>query len=245
MPAPSRTARPPTPLADLSTPRRPAPRRRAPSALAAALIAGAVALAGCQGTPFRNDDGSATNTTKGGALGALGGAAIGAIAGGRKGALIGLGVGALSGGAVGQYMDRQQRALDEELGDSGVTVSREGDNLRLNMPGSLTFASGSDAVQPRFDPVLRDIAAVLGQYDKTLVDVVGHTDSTGSASYNETLSKRRARSVAEALERGGVIDARVVTDGRGSSEPTATNATPTGRESNRRVEILLTPLTET
>ena len=222
--------------------RRPHARLRvaASTALAASLLA-----AGCQTNAFRNEDGSATNTTKGGAIGALGGAAVGAIAGGRKGALIGLGVGALSGGAVGQYMDRQQRALERELDDSGVTVVREGDNLRLNMPGSLTFASGSDAVEPRFEPVLADVAKVLGEYDSTLVDVVGHTDSTGSSGYNEALSERRARSVAGVLRRRGVLEERVVTDGRGSAQPTATNATAAGRESNRRVEILLTPLTET
>ena len=226
--------------------RRPHARPHARFRVAAcAALAVSLLAAGCQTGAFRNEDGSATNTTKGGAIGALGGAAVGAIAGGRKGALIGLGVGALSGGAIGQYMDRQQRALERELDDSGVTVVREGDNLRLNMPGSLTFASGSDTVQPRFEPVLADVAKVLGEYDKTLVDVVGHTDSTGSPGYNEALSERRARSVAGVLERRGVIEARVATEGRGSAQPTATNATAAGRESNRRVEILLTPLTET
>ena len=226
-----------------------APSRRGPrplrTALAAGALAAALALAGCQTGAFRNEDGSVTNTTKGGALGALGGAAVGAIAGGRKGALIGLGIGALSGGAVGAYMDRQQNRLERELANSGVTVVREGDNLKLNLPGSLTFASGSDALEPRFDAVLADIAGVLAEYEKTLVDVVGHTDSTGSPDLNEALSKRRARSVASFMKRSGVIEARIVTTGKGQREPVASNSTAAGRESNRRVEILLVPLVET
>lgn len=219
---------------------RPAIRaRRAALALAVGVT---VALSGCQA--MRGDDGGFNRTSKGAGIGAVGGAALGAIAGGRKGALIGAGIGALSGGAVGKYMDRQQATLDKELANSGVTVSREGDNLRLNMPGSLTFATNADQVQPQFHPVLDDISKVLGDYDKTLVDVVGFTDSTGAAAYNEALSRRRAQSVASYMGQRGLMDARVVTNGRGQSDPVATNATATGRERNRRVEILLTPLTE-
>ncbi len=203
-----------------------------------------MAVAGCQSTALRNDDGTLNRTTQGAGIGALGGAAVGAIAGGRKGALIGLGVGALSGGAVGRYMDRQQQTLEDELADSGVTVSREGDNLRLNMPGSLTFATGRDEVQPQFRPVLNDVANVLGEFDRTLIDVVGFTDSTGSADFNQELSQRRAQSVAGYLEGNGIMTERVATRGRGSDAPVATNATAQGREQNRRVEILLTPLTE-
>lgn len=211
--------------------------------LLTAIVVIAALQAGCQSTTLRNEDGSATNTTKGGVIGALGGAAVGAIADGRKGALIGLGVGALSGGAIGNYMDRQQRTLERELADSGVTVTREGDNLRLNMPGSLTFATDSATVQPRFKPVLDDISTVLGDYEKTLVDVVGYTDSTGSAAYNEQLSKRRASSVASYLAGNGVLRERVVTEGRGQADPVASNSNTAGRERNRRVEIVLTPLT--
>jgi len=204
-------------------------------------LAVGVGLTGCQ--TLQNEDGSVTRTTKGGVIGALGGAAIGAATNGRKGALIGLGVGALSGGAIGNYMDRQQATLEEELANSGVTVTREGDNLRLNMPGSLTFDTGSATVKPQFGTVLNDISRVLGEFEKTLVDVVGYTDSTGSDALNRNLSEQRARSVATYLSSNGVVAERLATDGRGANDPIASNTNAAGRERNRRVEIVLEPLT--
>jgi len=208
--------------------------------VSASLMVG-VGLSGCQ--TLQNEDGSITRTAKGGAIGALGGAAIGAATNGRKGALIGLGVGALSGGAIGNYMDRQQKTLEAELANSGVTVTREGDNLRLNMPGSLTFDTGSATVKPQFDAVLSDISNVLGEFEKTLVDVVGYTDSTGSDATNQSLSEQRARSVATYLSGNGVVAERLATGGRGASDPIASNTNAAGRERNRRVEIVLEPLT--
>jgi len=214
---------------------------RARRAILSIGLAVSVTLTGCQA--LQNEDGSANRTAKGGVIGALGGAAVGAAANGRKGALIGLGVGALSGGAIGNYMDRQQRTLEAELANSGVTVTREGDNLRLNMPGNLTFDTGSATVKPQFDAVLNDISTVLGEFDQTLVDVIGHTDSTGSDAINRSLSEQRARSVATHLSDQGVLAERLVSDGRGASEPIATNTNAAGRERNRRVEIVLEPLT--
>lgn len=182
--------------------------------------------------------------------GALGGAAAGALlgtlAGGddRRNALIGAGVGALAGGAVGNYMDRQEIAMRERLRDSGVTVRRVGDDLILVMPGNLTFPTDSAAIQPRFGPVLNDVADVLQTYPATYVDVIGHTDSIGAADYNQLLSERRASSVAQALINRGVMTDRLYVAGMGETAPVASNETDEGRAANRRVEIRIAPHTQ-
>ncbi len=187
------------------------------------------------------------NTASGAILGALGGAALGYLTNtsngeqGRKNALIGAGVGALGGAAVGQYMDRQQRAMEAELSGSGVGVARQGDNLILRMPSDVTFATNQSTIDPRFNATLDDVANVLRQYDQSLVDVVGHTDSTGGDAINQPLSERRAISVADALIRAGVQRERLYVAGNSSRTPVASDATPEGRAQNRRVEILIRP----
>lgn len=177
--------------------------------------------------------------------GAAAGALLGTLAGGddRRNAMIGAGVGALAGGAAGNYMDRQEREMRERLRDSGVTVRRVGDELILVMPGNLTFPTDSATIQPRFGPVLNDVADVLQTYPATYVDVIGHTDSVGAAEYNQRLSERRASSVASALIQRGVIADRLYVAGMGETAPIASNQTDEGRAANRRVEIKIAPHT--
>jgi outer membrane protein OmpA-like peptidoglycan-associated protein len=200
-------------------------------------------LAGCTTNPYTGEQ-QVSKTGAGAGIGAAGGAVIGAIAGGRKGALIGAGVGALTGGAVGYYMDQQEKKLREQLQGTGVSVTRDGDNIILNMPGNVTFATNSSDVSPGFYDVLNSVALVLKEFEKTLIDIAGYTDSTGSEEYNLKLSERRAQSVAQYLRAQGVSDLRIKTFGYGESNPIASNDTPEGRQQNRRVELTLIPLTE-
>jgi outer membrane protein OmpA-like peptidoglycan-associated protein len=194
-------------------------------------------------TPGRN------NTATGAIAGALGGAVLGYLTNtsdgeqGRRNALIGAGVGALGGAAVGSYMDRQQRALEAELSGTGVGVARQGDNLVLRMPSDVTFAVNQSNIEPRFDAVLSDVAGVLQEYDRSVVDIVGHTDSSGGDVINQPLSERRALAVADALIRRGVLRERLFVAGQSSRVPVASNATVEGRAQNRRVEILIRPFT--
>ncbi len=185
--------------------------------------------------------------------GALGGAVIGALGGAligggdstdrRQRAMIGAGVGALAGGGVGYYMDKQEAELTQRLRASGVSVTRVGNDIILNMPGNVTFATNSSDINAKFYDVLNSVSIVLKEYDKTLIDVTGHTDSTGSDQYNLELSQKRAQSVAAYLIGQSVDSRRFYIVGAGESQPIATNDTPQGREQNRRVEIRLSPLT--
>ena len=184
----------------------------------------------------------------GAGIGAAGGAVIGLLTSDSKNrqrnALIGAGLGALAGGSVGYYMDVQEAKLRQRLRNSGVSVSRVGNQIVLNMPGNVTFATNSANINAQFYEVLNSVAIVLKEYEKTTVDVVGHTDSVGSASYNQQLSERRARSVAEYLASQSIMAQRLLVAGRGESQPIASNNTPEGRSRNRRVEIQITPLTQ-
>ncbi|MGM0564242.1 MAG: OmpA family protein [Pseudomonadota bacterium] len=154
------------------------------------------------------------------------------------------GGGALIGGGVGYYMDRQEAKLRKQLRDSGVSVEREGDNINLVMPGNITFKTDGSDVSTDFYDVLDSVAVVVQEFDKTIVAVSGHTDSTGSDSYNQVLSRKRADSVAGYLKSQGVIEDRFEVIGFGEARPIADNSTESGREQNRRVEITLLPITE-
>jgi outer membrane protein OmpA-like peptidoglycan-associated protein len=210
--------------------------------LAAALVA-AIGIAGCTTNPYTGEE-EATNTAKGAGFGALGGAILGAIAGDdRKDILVGAGIGALAGGAVGYYMDQQENKLRQQLRNTGVSVTRDGNNIILNMPGNVTFATDSSNISADFYQVLNSVALVINEFEKTYVDITGHTDSTGSDSYNMQLSIARASSVARYLESRDVLPQRIYTKGMGETRPIATNDTAQGRALNRRVEILLTPIT--
>jgi outer membrane protein OmpA-like peptidoglycan-associated protein len=205
-------------------------------------------LAGCYTYDPYTGEKKVSDTTKGAGIGAAAGAVVGLLTGGdaaahRKNALIAAGVGALAGGAIGNYMDRQQADLRHELQGTGVSVTRMGDNITLNMPGNITFKTNSAELDPSFYKVLNSVDIVLKKYDKTVVEVAGHTDNTGSAQYNQALSERRANAVAQYLESQGLASNRVVTIGAGETKPVADNSTPEGRQANRRVELTLTPLT--
>ena len=180
----------------------------------------------------------------GAALGALAGTAVGGSDRAQRNAiLIGAGIGALSGGAIGGYMDRQEALLRQELQATGVGIERRGNELFLVMPSNITFRTDSAAIEPGFTRTLNNVATVLNRFNQTLVDVYGHTDSTGSDAYNQQLSQQRAQSVAQFLAANGVRPDRLLVSGFGESRPIATNATPQGREQNRRVEIRIAPLT--
>ena len=150
---------------------------------------------------------------------------------------------ALAGGSIGYYMDKQEAQLRAELEGTGVSVVRNGDNITLNMPGNVTFATDSSDLSPAFFNVLNSVGKVLAEYEQTVVEVAGHTDSTGSATYNQGLSERRASTVSSYLTGRDVIDQRLITLGIGETRPVADNATSGGRQANRRVEITMVPLT--
>lgn len=186
-----------------------------------------------------------SRTAIGAVLGAGVGAGIGALAGRdrAKGALIGAGAGALAGGAVGGYMDYQEAKLRKQLAGTGVSVTRVGDEIVLNMPGNVTFDSDRAEIRPDFYPVLNSVVLVIKEYEKTIIEVTGHTDSTGSDQHNLELSQRRSDAVGGYLKGQGVNPVRVLTQGFGEQYPIAENETPAGRQQNRRVELRLVPLT--
>ncbi|MCP5431925.1 MAG: OmpA family protein [Alphaproteobacteria bacterium] len=217
--------------------------------VAISLAAAVLMVAGCQTTDPYTGEQKTSNTSKGAIFGALGGAVVGALTNTSSGtqaarnALIGAGVGALAGGAVGNYMDRQEAALRQRLAQTGVGVRRVGNDILLVMPGNITFKTDSSDVNSSFYPVLSDVSLVLKEFDKTTVEVMGHTDSDGSDAYNESLSQKRANSVSQYLVSQGVMPQRLVVIGYGETRPVAPNTTPDGKQQNRRVEIQISPLT--
>ncbi|MGB5344702.1 MAG: OmpA family protein [Woeseia sp.] len=208
----------------------------------------AAVLLGCQTLDPYTQESKTSQATKGAVIGAVAGAVVGLVSGDdaverRQRALIGAGVGALAGGAVGNYQDRQEAKLRAELQGSGVSVNRMGDNITLNMPGNVTFATNSSDLSPAFFNVLTSVSKVMEEFDKTVVEVAGHTDNTGSDAYNQTLSERRAGSVAQYLQSQGINSQRLITVGMGEARPVADNSTADGRQANRRVEITMVPIT--
>src|SRR6187402_1501673 len=180
------------------------------------VIAAGLTAAGCTTTDAYTGEKKVNKTTKGAGIGAAAGAVLGALTGDnskerRERALIGAGVGALTGAGVGAYMDRQEAKLRAQLQGSGVSVTRNGDNLILNMPGNVTFKTASADLNANFFKVLDSVALVLKEFDKTTIDVEGHTDSDGSDQYNQQLSLNRANSVGTYLSSQGVNGQRIVT----------------------------------
>jgi outer membrane protein OmpA-like peptidoglycan-associated protein len=211
------------------------------------VVAAAMTAAGCQTTDAYTGEKKVNDTTKGAGIGALAGAVIGAATGDnskerRERALIGAGVGALAGAGVGAYMDKQEAKLRAQLQGTGVSVTRAGNDLILNMPGNITFKSASADLNASFFRVLDSVGLVLKEFDKTLIDVEGHTDSDGSDSYNQQLSLERASSVGSYLQSHGVNGQRIVALGAGEARPIASNTTPAGKQQNRRVELKLQPI---
>jgi outer membrane protein OmpA-like peptidoglycan-associated protein len=199
---------------------------------------------GCTTNPYTGEK-QISKTAAGAGIGAATGAAIGALASKNHGtgALIGAGAGALAGGGVGAYMDIQESKLRQRLAGTGVGVKRVGDTLVLVMPGNVTFGTNQSDIQASFFPVLNSVALVVKEYDKTRIEVSGFTDSTGTVELNQSLSQKRANSVAQYLIAQGVDARRIVAQGFGQSNPIASNATAEGRQENRRVELRLVPIT--
>lgn len=203
------------------------------------IFAAAAMLAGCQNISDR------TLTTTAG--GAIIGAGVGMIAGGddKRNAAIGAAVGGLAGAAIGVYMDKQEEELRRQTQGTGIEVQRVGDQIALTMPSGITFDVNSAAIQSGFYGPLDEVSTTLMEYPKTAIDVVGHASSDGPDDYNQDLSERRASSVQSYLINSGVQSVRLRAIGMGETQPIADNSTQAGRVANRRVEILLTPITET
>ena len=212
----------------------------------APIVCAALLLAGCQTRDPYTGEEKTSHATRGAIIGGLAGAGIGALTNRRqagRNALIGAGIGALAGAAVGNYMDDEEKELRRRLRAAGVSVTRKGDRIILNMASDVTFDTDSDRVKPQFYQVLAAVGEVLTHYNRTTIEVAGHTDSTGSAEHNQKLSQRRANAVADILLDNGVIPQRMYVEGFGKTHPIATNASAAGRAKNRRVEIQIIPFT--
>lgn len=216
-------------------------------ATAAALIA-TITLGGCATYTGQTNDPNDPNRTRNAALiGAGIGAVAGLLSGGnaterRQRALVGVGVGGLAGGAIGAYQDRQEAELRRQTAGTGIEVSRDGDVIKLNLPDGVTFDFGKADLKPQFYPALNNVAATLAQYNQTIVEVAGHTDSIGSDAVNQRLSEQRAASVGNYLIGQGLVRERFEIVGMGKNYPIASNETDSGRALNRRVEIRVLPL---
>ncbi|WP_299943684.1 OmpA family protein [uncultured Microbulbifer sp.] len=203
-------------------------------------------VVGCSTLDPYTGESKTSNASRGAGIGALTGAIIGAATASkkdrRKGALTGALGGAAIGGGIGYYMDQQEMALRQRLEGTGVGVQREGDNIRLIMPGNITFGTNRSDIRPGFYDTLDSVTVVLQEFDKTAIRVSGHTDSTGSDVYNQTLSEQRANSVAGFFSRNGLSSGRLQAIGYGERYPLAGNDSEAGRQANRRVELELLPL---
>lgn len=208
------------------------------SAPVLALGASALILAACAPDPNNMQNRTLTGAVTGAAVGGVIGAATG-DGGGRR-AIAGAVLGGTAGALIGQQLDRQAADLRRQLG-SNVDIRNTGEELILTLPQDLLFATDSATLRPDLQQDLRAIATNLVNYPRSDVIVVGHTDNTGAAAYNQTLSERRAQSVAQVLRSQGVASNRIQTIGRGLTQPIANNSTPEGRRQNRRVEISIRP----
>ena len=212
---------------------------RSPKPLAIAAVL--MLLAACTTNPYTGEQQASKTAAYGAGAAAVCGL-VGAIESSKHARNAALGCG-IVGAGVGAYMDAQESKLRAQLQGTGVQVAREGDNIRLIMPGNITFETDSYNLRPDFYPVLNSVATVLAKYADTAIRVSGHTDNTGSRQYNQTLSEKRAGSVAEYLTAQGVARQRLVVQGQAFDQPIADNATPEGRAQNRRVEIYILPRT--
>ena len=207
-----------------------------------------VTLGGCATYTGQTNDPNDPNRTRNNALiGAGIGAVAGLLSGGdaterRQRALVGVGVGGLAGGTIGAYQDRQEAELRRQTAGTGVEVSRDGDVIKLNLPDGVTFDFGKANLKSQFYPALDNVASTLAEYNQTIVEVSGHTDSVGSDAANQTLSVQRANAVGNYLIGRGLVRERFEIVGFGETRPVASNDTDSGRALNRRVEIRVLPL---
>jgi outer membrane protein OmpA-like peptidoglycan-associated protein len=178
--------------------------------------------------------------------GALAGMLLGGLIGGKTGRIVGAGIGGVAGGVIGYKMDQQIKELKEQTAGSGVDVTETdgGQAILVNLPDGVTFDVGSSTLKPTFRDTLDKIAESMKQYPNSLIDVYGHTDSTGSDAFNQTLSESRARTVAGYLSSRGVSAARIRSQGFGETMPVGDNNTAEGRQKNRRVEIKIVPISQ-
>ncbi|MCE9521163.1 MAG: OmpA family protein [Alphaproteobacteria bacterium] len=215
----------------------------------AVVTCAAFLLSACQTQNAYTGEQQTSDATRGAIIGGLLGAGIGALTNTSSGkqaarnALIGAGIGALAGGAIGGYMDKQEAELRNRLRAAGVSVQRQGNNIVLVMASDITFPVDSDQVNPQFYQTLSAVGEVLAEFNRTTIEVSGHTDSTGANQYNQDLSQRRANAVAYILSQNGVMPQRMYVIGMGETRPVASNANAGGRARNRRVEIQIIPLT--
>ncbi len=205
-------------------------------------------LGGCATYTGQTSDPNDPNRTRNNALiGAGIGAVAGLLSGGdaterRQRAMVGAGVGGLAGGAIGAYQDRQEAELRRQTAGTGIDVSRDGDVIKLNLPDGVTFDFGKANLKPQFYPALDNVASTLAEYNQTIVEVSGHTDSVGSDAANQTLSVQRANSVGNYLMGKGLVRERFEIVGFGETRPVASNDSDSGRALNRRVEIRVVPV---
>ena len=204
-----------------------------------------VSLSACVTDPNTGER-KVSRTAIGGLGGALGGALLGGLIGGKTGRILGAGIGGVAGAAVGYNMDKQIKQLREQTAGSGidVTPTDNGTAILVNLPNGVTFDTDSTAVKPAFRDTLDRVAQSLNEYPNSLIDVYGHTDSTGSDAYNQQLSERRAQAVASYLSSRGVAGSRIRSQGFGETQPVASNDTVEGRSANRRVEIKIVPISQ-
>lgn len=205
----------------------------------------AIALAGCETNPYQGEHRkAATGATIGAGTGALLGGVVAGSGDRAKGAVLGAVIGATLGGVIGHQMDKQEAELRRQMEGTGVEVKREGDTIRLEAPSNITFDTNRSEVKAEFRPVLDRLASSIAQYPGTVIQVEGHTDSVGTASYNQTLSESRAKSVRSYLIQRGVAANRIDAVGYGLTRPIADNSTAEGRAKNRRVEVLIVPVNQ-
>jgi len=219
--------------------------------LIASIAASVLMTSGCETFDAYTGEKKTSSTAKGAGIGAGIGAVLAYMSNKKKSSkdrkkamLKAAGIGAIAGGGVGYYMDTQEAKLRQQLRSSGVSVERDGENIRLIMPGDITFATGSSSLNASFHEVLDSVVLVLNEFNKTVIVVAGHTDSQGSNEFNKSLSEKRANSVADYLLSKQVVEARIETVGFGEDMPVADNGTAEGRSLNRRVELSLIPITE-
>lgn len=205
----------------------------------AAIAAAAFALSACTTDSISDVNKSQTGAIIGGAIGGL----IGASSDDNKliKGVVGAGIGAAAGGVIGHHLDKQAEDLRRDIGNEDVEIVNTGEELRVTMPQDLLFAVGRSDLRPDLRSDLIALAGNLQDYPDTTVNISGHTDDTGSDSFNYDLSERRAQAVAFTLEDAGVSSTRIRSFGQGESRPVASNATEEGRAQNRRVEIVIRP----